>query len=55
MRGHTQNSEQEKEQRYRATYYTYLAIGHRISYTPSDEAQLVEQHTKCCLSVLVLF
>ena len=38
VRGHTRNSEQEKERRYRTTYYTYLAIGRRISYTPSVEA-----------------
>ena len=31
------DSEQEKERRYWATYYTYLAIGHQISYTPSIE------------------
>ena len=33
----------------------YLAIGRRISYTPSVEAQLVEKHAKCCLSVWSYF
>ena len=36
--GHSRNSEQQKEQRKRATYYSYLAIGRQISYTPSVEA-----------------
>ena len=35
--GHTQDLEQEKEQRQRATCYMYLVIGGRISYTPSVE------------------
>ena len=38
-----------------ATYYTYLAIGRRITYTPSVEAQLVEKRAKRCLSVWSYF
>ena len=33
----------------------YLAIGRRISYIPSVEAQLVEKRAKCCLSVWSYF
>ena len=33
--GVPEDSEQEKEQRWRETYYTYLAIGGQILYTPS--------------------
>ena len=33
----------------------YLAIGRRITYTPSVEAQLVEKRAKRCLSVWSYF
>ena len=35
--GVPEDSEQKKEQRWQTTYYTSLAIGERISYTPSVE------------------
>ena len=53
VHGHTQDSEQEKEQRYWAIYYVYLAVGGWLSYTPSVEH--IVGWTTCCLSVLVLF
>ena len=37
VRGWTEDSEQGKERRKWETYYTYLAIGERISYTLSVE------------------
>ena len=38
--GIPEDSEQEKEQKYRTTYYMYQAIGERISYTPSVECKV---------------
>ena len=35
--GHTRDSEQGKEQKLQATYFMYLAIEDRISYTLSIE------------------
>ena len=47
--------EQQKEPRYQVTYYTYVASGGQLTYTPSVELAVGWRYAKCSLLILQIF